>query len=366
MKKSIVALVLVFSSLFSFAACRKIEGDGKFVIESKAYIVDSDGVTRDVQTRVNENGETEYYYTDVNGETVPVQKNSVKTATTRVAVTDPRAATTGPNGETASQALPEQLQSIENLLNGTEDPDEAMEQLADEKVETLDIAADVVPESAIKDVEVPVSSDGKPTHNASIKTYSDILSGNTFTLKMKMRATMPKDNGTTEEVTMPITVMRSGDKYYYEMAYPVNKLYSMTIAALVGDNAYYMIIPKMRAYMSVPKEQANEMLEDASGDSLFDSEMFNNPEGTYVGSGVVTLNGKSYTVDTYENDGATIRYFFENDQLKRIETIDGDNTTIMELTSLTTTVDNSKFVLPSGYIDLATIAGEDYNPLSLL
>ena len=366
MKKSIVALVLVFSCLFSFAACRKIEGDGKFVIESKVFVVDSDGVTRDVQTRVNEKGETEYYYTDFNGVTVPVKKDNVKTGTTRVAVTDPRAKTTGPNGETEAPSLPPQLQEFEDLLSGSGDPEQAMEQLADEKVETLDIAADVVPDSSIKDVDVPVASDGKPTHNASIKAYSEILSGNTFTLKMKMRATMPKEDGSSEEVTMPITVMKSGNKYYYEMAYPVSKLYSMSIAALVGDNAYYMIIPKMRAYISVPMDQATGMLEDASGESLFDEEMFNNPDGNYVGSGVVTLGGKSYTVDTYEKDGATIRYFFENDQLKRIETIDGDNTTIMELTSLTNTVDNSKFVLPSGYIDLASIAGEDFNPMSML
>lgn len=366
MKKSIVALVLVFSSLFSFAACRKIEGNGKFVIESKVYVVDSDGVTRDVETRVNEKGETEYYYTDYNGETVTVQKSSVKTETTRVAVTNARVTTTGPNGETEPPSLPPQLEAFENLLNGSEDPEEAMEQLADTKVETLDIAEDVVPDSAIKDVSVPVASDGRPTHNTSIKTYADILSGNTYTIKMKMRATMPTEDGKTEEVTMPITVMRSGNKYYYEMSYPVSKLYSMTMAALIGDNAYYMIIPKMRAYMSVPMEQASGFLEDASGESLFDAEMFNNPDGTYVGSGVVTLNGKSYTVDTYENEGTTIRYFFENDQLKRIETIDGENTTIMELTSITATVDNSKFTLPQGYIDLAKIAGEDFDPMSLL
>ena len=58
MKKNVTAILLVFALLAGFASCRKLEDSEGFVIESKAYIVDSEGVTRDVQSIINDDGKT--------------------------------------------------------------------------------------------------------------------------------------------------------------------------------------------------------------------------------------------------------------------------------------------------------------------
>ena len=50
MKRNIIALILVFSLLMSFAACRKLEDTDAFVVESKVYVVDEHGVEQKVET----------------------------------------------------------------------------------------------------------------------------------------------------------------------------------------------------------------------------------------------------------------------------------------------------------------------------
>ena len=77
MKKNVTAILLVFALLAGFASCRKLEDSEGFVIESKAYIVDSEGVTRDVQSIINDDGKTEYFYYDADGNKVPVKKKEV-------------------------------------------------------------------------------------------------------------------------------------------------------------------------------------------------------------------------------------------------------------------------------------------------
>ena len=86
MKKNVTAILLVFALLAGFASCRKLEDSEGFVIESKAYIVDSEGVTRDVQSIINDDGKTEYFYYDADGNKVPVKKKEVVVETNKVSV----------------------------------------------------------------------------------------------------------------------------------------------------------------------------------------------------------------------------------------------------------------------------------------
>ena len=56
MKKNIVAIILVFSLLLSFAACRKLDSES-IIVQTKVYIVDEEGVTRDVYNAGTKNKE---------------------------------------------------------------------------------------------------------------------------------------------------------------------------------------------------------------------------------------------------------------------------------------------------------------------
>ena len=84
MRKNIIAIVLVFALAFGFASCKQLEKTDMFTIESQVYIVDDEGVTRNVQTRIKENGEVEYFYIDSDGNTIFVKKDDVVIETKRV------------------------------------------------------------------------------------------------------------------------------------------------------------------------------------------------------------------------------------------------------------------------------------------
>ena len=124
---------------------------------------------------------------------------------------------------------------------------------------------------------------------------------------------------------------------------------AMRLQFLILNGKAYTVIPQMRAYMEVPKETIDQM---GLGDIVAE-EAKDNSE--YVESGEVKINGKTYICDVYKSEDSTIKYYFLNGELKRIETISGENTAIMEINSLSDKADKSKLVLPKGYLDLATI-----------
>ena len=85
MFKKLSAILLVFALLASFAACKRFEGN-ELIIEEKPVVTDESGNTQELQTRVDENGKTEYFYTDDNGNEIVVDKNKVEIETSLVPV----------------------------------------------------------------------------------------------------------------------------------------------------------------------------------------------------------------------------------------------------------------------------------------
>ena len=71
MFKKLSAILLVFALLASFAACKRFEGN-ELIIEEKPVVTDESGNTQELQTRVDENGKTEYEFTVPEGATATV------------------------------------------------------------------------------------------------------------------------------------------------------------------------------------------------------------------------------------------------------------------------------------------------------
>lgn len=328
MKRNIIAILLVFALLVSFAACRKLETE--YTIETRPYVVDSNGVTQDVQSIVNSDGVTEYFYYDNSGNKITVDSKDVEVETKKVAVTAPT-------------TLSPEAQSLFDVFNDPEKFEELMEEDATEP--KLEMSDGIISDDQFNKIDTDIGSDGKPVRDKAREQYMKIVEGETFTMDMVM-----KTNTNGEEMALPIVAVRDGDNLFLETAMPVDgSKGAMRLQFLILDGKAYTVIPQMRAYMEVPKETIDQM---GLGDIVAE-EAKDNSE--YVESGEVKINGKTYICDVYKSEDSTIKYYFLNGELKRIETISGENTAIMEINNLSDKADKSKLVLPKGYLDLATI-----------
>lgn len=334
MFKKLSAILLVFALLASFAACKRFEGN-ELIIEEKPVVTDESGNTQELQTRVDENGKTEYFYTDDNGNEIVVDKNKVEIETSLV-----------PVQTTLSD------KEIEEIFESND-----FEKLQDALTENitepeLEMNNGVIPEESFEEVEVEVGSDGKPVHGNAVQKYSDILKSGTFTISLTIQTT-------TEGVTtvMPITVMKDGNNMFTEMTYPISATGKMRINLIINDTGMYTVLPVINAYYQFPSEEVGN-IGDALGD--FDlSQMQGDLEmnDNYVSSGKVSLNGKEYDCDIYEaEDGITTKYYFLNDELKRIESTTGNDGYIIEFKEVSGKVNKSKFKLPYGCRNLENFA----------
>ena len=335
MKKNVTAILLVFALLAGFASCRKLEDSEGFVIESKAYIVDSEGVTRDVQSIINDDGKTEYFYYDADGNKVPVKKKEVVVETNKVSV-----ASSGESGTLSPEA--------QSFFDAYNDP-EKFEELLDTDVTQpeLVISDEVIPENTFKEIKVELGSDGKPIHTNIEKNYNDIVNSHKFTMDFVVKETMDG-----EEMTLPIVAIRDGENLYFETQMPVEGKGSMKFNFIITNGKCYIVIPAMRAYAEVPKEYVQEIIPSEI--------VTDDVEMEYVKSGEVVFEGKKYICDVYKSGNDTVKYYFADNELKRIETISGDNTSILEIKELSTKADSSKFKIPSNYFDMTKFLGENF------
>ena len=340
MKKNITAIVLIFAMLVSFAACKKLPQDNEFVVESQVYVVDDEGVTRDVQVEYNEQGTEVYYYEDYDGNKVTVANKDVVVQTTKV-----RKTTTTSIFENAD-LTPEE----ESLLNTFNDP-EAFDTLIDETLTEpeLEISDEPIPEDNFEEIKVELDPEGNPQHDDVEKRYTDIINSGKFTMDFVV-----KSNNNGQEMIVPVNVVRDGTSMYFETAMPVNGEGSMKLAFILRDETCYLIIPGMRAYMTVPAEDMGQ---------LFNTDIIESDgNATYISTNEVEFNGQKYICDVYESEGATIKYYYNSKEIKRIESVDANgNTTIMEINEVSGNANASKFKVPSGYIDMTKLMGNSFD-----
>lgn len=335
MKRNIISIVLVFALLMSFAACQRFEGDYKF--EEKAYIVDSEGVTRSVETETGADGNELHYYINDFGEKVYVNSNEV--VVDKVTPTE-------------STTFSAEMQSYLDTFN---DPD-ALENLIEEdsEVPELEFGDNVIDDSNSSEIKVELNENGKPAHSNAANNYAEIIKSEIFTIDFTVKTEM---DGTS--MIIPITVVRDGQNLYFGGKMPVEDKGSMRFSFIINENDdCYMVVPAMRAYMTIPKEYMSNVIPTDMPIEEIDSD--------YVGSSEVVYDGKTYICDTYEKDGTVTKQYFINDELRRIETISGEDVIIMEINTISKTADKSKFDLPKNYMDLTTVMGEDFNFMSSL
>lgn len=331
MIKKITAILLVFAVLAGFAACRKLE-DTEFNVQENAFAVDEEGVTRELETRVNEDGKTEYFYTDSNGNVVVVDKKDVEVETTYVPVQ-----TTLSDKEIEEILESGDIGKLEDVVT---------EEITEPEFEMSD---DVISEDVFEEVEVELGSDGKPVRGNSAQNFEEIINSGTFTVDLTI-----KSNADGVENTVPFKIIKDGNRMFMETVYPISETGKMRINLLVNEDGYFIIVPVMNAYIKAPTEEVGNAEDFFSGFDFTDIESDLEIKDNYVSSNKVTLNGKTYDCDVYEvEDGTTVKYYYLNNELKRMESTSESGNTIIEFKEFSGSVDKSKLKTPTG-IDLST------------
>lgn len=360
--RNIVAVSLVFVILFGLGACKKLENSSEFEQITKVYVVD-EGEEYEIQTRINQENETEHYYLDDNNEVVIVRteesdkgkteyykvddqgnKVALKTETKKKVVKTTSAGTT--NEDTSVSLTPEQQSFVDNFNK------ENMEDYLDDNAEkaTLNLGDSVHNLNNAPTIADPSNATKRQDDSAF---YDKIKSANKVTLKMTMKTIQ----GNTSQ-TMPLTMIKSGDKVYLSTSMPVENeggtSGSMTMNVIVKDGKCRVYIPNIKGYFEVPSSEVEAMKESFSiGTERQDNQ-------TYLYSVKSQLNGKPYEVDVYSVEGGTIYYYYETDGVtpKRIEAVyDNGDISILEYTEISYTADESKFIYPIGYFNITDLMG---------
>lgn len=257
---------------------------------------------------------------------------------------------TDENGEPMPTMSPE-LEGFVNSFDST-DPAEIEQQfqqmLDSETVEVeLEFGEDLIDDSDSTKVEVDLDEKGRPDRSKIQNNYMAIAEGDTLTMDIVLKQ---KTNG--EEFVAPVYATRDGDKLFMQATMPYENKGTMTFGALTTGGDYYFILPTMRAYIVLPKEEIGDV---PLGDFMAGDMISGDSDSEYIETREVEINGKKYSCDIYDDEGVTTKYYFTDTELKRIETIDGENITIVEINEMSATANASKFALPKNYFNMTSI-----------
>lgn len=291
MKKGLCIVLSALMVAFSFASCGKKD-------------------VSDEPTKVDENGSAYVEVTDKDGnEVTSVLSDKDKSKADKKAAKDNKETTTADASELASKA--------EGAMSGFTNVDE--KDLKSDKKDLIKDGTSTKKTSLRDDVIIKTSKTGK------------------FTLKAKIKASSGEDT--------PVTCVTSDKKFAYDMT-----MNGSQVRIIMDGNNLYLLLPSLKWYV--------KMSTDDIGLESMDDMMSNlaNTEDKYVGSTKVTVNGTEYTCEEYKNsDGRITKYYFDkNNNWKRIEGINGDEVTIMEIDSFSGKVDDSVFSL-KGYTDMTAL-----------
>lgn len=295
MKKGLCIVLSALMIALSFAAC----GNKKDI--------------SDEPTKVDANGSAYVEVTDKDGnEVTSVLSDKDKAKADKKAAKDNKETTTVNASELVSQA--------ENIANGIS------------KIDEKDLKSD----------KKDLISTGTETKKTSLR--DDVIIKTTKSGKFTLKATIKASSGENTDITCSVN-----DKAF---AYSAS-LNGVSTKVIIENNSFIIAFPDYKWYYKTTSEDIGF----GSIDDIMSG--ISNEENKYVGSTKVKVDGAEYTCEEYKNsDGMVTKYYFDkNNNWKRIESIDGDVITIMEINSFTNKVDSSIFSV-KGYTDITPLIGQ--------
>lgn len=209
-------------------------------------------------------------------------------------------------------------------------------------------------------VEVTTDKNGMPVNSNLERLFGNVLKGDKYTMKFKIQ--VDKEDRTGSE-TLPVTASVWGKQTVLETSMALDKKTQINMTLLAKDEKLYAIIPAASINAMLPTKLPSTTkgvyftMPADSYDNLF-PDVLNDEDVKYSGTTKVTLNGTEYICESYYSNGTTTRYYFNSNQLKRIEVVERAGTvSILEDITLTNTVNEDMFKIPKGYVDFTMLSG---------
>lgn len=391
--RNIIALTLVFALAFALASCKKQQEakENSFEKVSEVKIVDEKGEEHTLATQVNEDtGETEYFYEDNSGNVVTVKaKEAEKSGKTEFyvvneegeevtveatvkekVVTVPRTRRSERLGENATGATIANQQSSDPYQDVSLTPeqesflanfsDENADKFVDHKAENVTVpggtaswASSGSSSGKSESSKLEDDSEGAASRNQGQSFFNSISNKSAYTLKFVMNSSVDGQSS-----NMPVTIAKNGNNMYIEASAPVDmgkeSSGSMTIKAYIKGDKARIYTPNLKAYMDLPADDVKEFMNEFKLGTEAPT------DGNYKGTSKITFGGKTYTTDIYESSTGTSRYYYDGQNLTRIEHVDNNGTTsTIGIISASSSADSKLFTEPSGYYNMTDLIGED-------
>ncbi len=191
-------------------------------------------------------------------------------------------------------------------------------------------------------IEVPLDTSGQPKD----PLMKRIMDASAQSKQLYLDCVFVTGETLGIETGMPCKVSMSGNNISCEFSSGALK-----IRMIVKNGSVYMLFPVAKAYYQIGSAEDANVGEMDMGiwDTIGSAEM------DYVSTSTVSVGGKKYTCETYEDSTNENRYYFDSrQQLRRIEveTAEGD-ISIIKVNSCTSSVNNSVFDVPKGYTKLS-------------
>ena len=189
--------------------------------------------------------------------------------------------------------------------------------------------------------ESSVNTENKTEENGKSKTYNalnKVLSGENYVMTLQGKADMGEGE---EDVTM--TVAAKGENIYID----VNAT-SQHATIMYKDGTTYIISHDEKAYIAMKGKDEGTFDEDTTFISKDDLKAIESQE---CKKGKETIDGTEYEYEEFNTDegNTTERYYFLNNDLKYVKSIDEDEEELMKIIKLSSEVDESLFNIPTGY-----------------
>lgn len=296
MKKGLCIVLSALMIAFSLASCGKKN-------------------VSDEPTKVDENGSAYVEVTDKDGNVVAsVLSDEEKSKA------DKKAEKNNKNTTTTTANASEVLSKAEGAMSNLE------------KVDEKDLESD----------KKDLIQEGTETKKTSLR--DDVIVKTAKASKKTLKAKLKASSGDDTQVTFVV----NGKKLAYEVVMKGTRM-----RAIIDESNMYVVLPDYKWYFKTSTEDM--------GLGSMDDVMSNitSTDDKYVGSTKVTVSGTEYTCEEYKNSNGTVTkyYFDKNKDWKRVEIIDGDTVTIMEIQSFTATATDDFFSI-SGYTDITPLIGQ--------
>ena len=174
-----------------------------------------------------------------------------------------------------------------------------------------------------------------------IKQYHEAIANGTFLMETTME---DAELGSTPV----IMAVKNGNTYVETSMSAEGINLDAKVIYISSTQTTYLIIDNWKKYTKLPAE----LMGDTEGLDMAGSlkESYSAEDLSDVKVSEVEMNGKKIILESYNNSGTTVNYYFDGDKLIRRDDVYADGTTSSTVFSkFTTNVPDSYFEIPKGY-----------------